>query len=474
MKKKLFSLAIATVLVLSALFTLVACDKGNTDDTILKEYVEKAQAMTTEELLEEAKKESGDFIAYGNTSRITKAMSNFIEKYGTELGLSSDNASAVKKSDSAIYELLNSEKSASNNSQNASMVLIQDSAMLSLYRTQSDILTNYIPRGMEDCVDEENLVPLAHQFINKLFIYNVSDSDNTAKFTNVWQLTEESYQGKIYFKSPKEESVNLNFLIMLTSDEWANKLQAAYKSLYNTEATDVGSDKTYKNYGYKWIAEFIANCNFTISSDTTIAGTLSKDDNAGNMGLFVLSKLRDSSVYGENLQVSAWDKDESGNYVTIDPFAGFMYSIYAQVATYGPRPYTAMLFINYLMTEEGFTPWKSLGGYSANKEVPVYSGKITTPALTDDGQEIYTDADGKEMTYTGKDGDAKVYTYLDGSGTIKSTDEGFEATLKTEEVSTITDSELSFWQERLVLEDGSYINSVKADVQDWIFAQMAE
>ena len=45
------------------------------------------------------------------------------------------------------------------------------------------------------------------------------------------------------------------------------------------------------------------------------------------------------------------------HYVKIEPFAGFMYALYAQLASHGPRPYTAMLFINYLMTAEGFAPW---------------------------------------------------------------------------------------------------------------------
>ena len=124
----------------------------------------------------------------------------------------------------------------------------------------------------------------------------------------------------------------------------------------------------------------------------------------GKLGLFVLSKLRDKSVTTDNLTVAAWDK-LNGEFVTIEPFAGFMYSIYAQLATAGPRPYTAMLFINYLMTQEGFAPWgESVGGYSANPGVPVFEG----------------------------------------------------------------DQQLSFWKDRLVFEDGEYISAVKVEVTDYI------
>ena len=82
-----------------------------------------------------------------------------------------------------------------------------------------------------------------------------------------------------------------------------------------------------------------------------------------------------------------------------------MYGLYAQLATHGPRPYTAMLFTNYLMTEEGFKPWaSSIGGYSANKDVPVHDG----------------------------------------------------------------DKDLSFYKNTLVMEDGKWINEVQAELSPWI------
>lgn len=508
MKKKLVSLILALALVVSAVFVLVSCN--TTLPSVSDEVIAAAEKMDMNALLAEAKKETGDFIAYGNTSRITTAMTNFVaSEYGKALGLTNTNAVAVKKSDSEIYELLRNESQAKSASGNASMVLIQDSASLDLERGAKDpLIKNYVSAQFKDKVDEKNRLPLAHQFINKLFMYNVSDKTNTAKFDNVWELTKSEYKGQIFFKSPKDEQVNMNFLIMLTSDEWSGKLEKAYKALNNNAAaTDVGEGKTYKNYGYKWIAEFLANCNFSISSDTTIASTLSKAENKGKMGLFVLSKLRDASVYGDNLQVSAWDlKDESGekvpaNFQKIDPFAGFMYSIYAQLAAKGPRPYTAMLFINYLMTAEGFTPWESLGGYSANKDVPVYEGSLTKPVETSDTRSkdglVWLDNNKKEMILTasekktidGKEVTIKTYTYLEGGATVtdkdpttgKATqikvdgkDKDISIKNKTEKLTMVKDQPLSFWADNLVIENGAYVLSVKADVQDWINTQLSK
>ncbi len=54
-----------------------------------------------------------------------------------------------------------------------------------------------------------------------------------------------------------------------------------------------------------------------------------------------------------------------------------MYPIYAMVSANANRPYTAMLFIEYLMTAEGFAPWsKSIGAYSGNSAIPEKEGDL--------------------------------------------------------------------------------------------------
>ena len=131
-----------------------------------------------------------------------------------------------------------------------------------------------------------------------------------------------------------------------------------------------------------------------------MAAGVSEETNADKVGLFVLSKLRDSSVKQANLTVGAWTKQ------SITPFAGFMYAIYSQICTRGPRPYTAMLFTNYLMSKEGFAPWgDAIGAYSGNQSV----------------------AENKN--------DQK---------------------------------NLAFYKQNLVIEDGEYINTVKAEAEAWI------
>jgi len=319
------------------------------------------KGLSTEELLALAKQEKGEFIVYGNTSRVASAVEGFVKKYGTELGLTTSTATGTKMNDADIYTTLLQEAVGSS-AKVASVVMIQDGAQLMTYKAGTDILINYVPESMKSVVSEADQNPLVHQYINKLFIWNnIGQSEQV--LTNVWQLTEPQWKNKVFFKNPTTEQVNMNFLVMCTSDDWSARIARAYLDYYGKDI-ELGS---YKNAGYKWVAEFIANCNFSISSDTTIAKTMAKADSEGCIGLFVLSKFRDidASIKG-NLSVGSWQATE------IEPFSGFMYPMYIQMTAKSNRPNTAKLFIDYLMSAEGFSPWgKDIGAYSTDPSIPV-------------------------------------------------------------------------------------------------------
>ena len=347
--KKLLALVLAACLLMTVVpaFATVA-------DTVAA-----SENLTHDELVEKAKAEEGTFIVYGNTSRISTAAENFSKLY--DIPFESNNLK-----DAEIYTKLESEIKGS--AKGADMVMIQDGAQLT-YAIEDGWVVNYVPASVKDTVGESDRNPLVHQYINKLFIYNKL-GENVPAIKNVWELTAPEMKGNIIFKNPENETVNMNFLVMLTSDAWAEKLAAAYKD-WKGEEIDLGS---YKNAGYKWIAEFLSNCTFG-SSDTTIAEEVSQETAAGKIGLFVLSKLRSSSVLTDNLTVAQYDSSENG--YTVEPFSGFMYPMYAMISANATRPYTAMLFIEYLMTQEGFQPWgKSIGAYSTSTAVTPNEGDL--------------------------------------------------------------------------------------------------
>ncbi|MBR3107416.1 MAG: extracellular solute-binding protein [Clostridia bacterium] len=347
--KKILCVVLALTMLLCALPALadVAAD------------VAAGEALTHDELVEKAKAETGTFVVYGNTSRITTAAEEFAALY--DIPFESNNLK-----DQEIYTKLRSETG----NGAADMVMIQDGAQLT-DAIDEGLVINFVPAAVKDVLDEADQQPaLVHQYINKLFIYN-NLGDSVPAIKNVWELTAPEMKGNVIFKNPESEKVNMNFLVMCTKDEWADKLADAYKA-WKGEDIDLGE---YKNAGYKWVAEFLDNVTFG-KSDTSIAEEVSQETAAGKIGLFVLSKLRSSSVLTDNLTVAQYDASANG--YAIEPFAGFMYPMYTMVNTKATRPYTAMLFIEYLMTQEGFKPWgKSIGAYSPNPAITVNDGDLT-------------------------------------------------------------------------------------------------
>jgi len=342
--KKFLALLMAACMLLAAVPALA--DVAST--------VAEAADLSHDELVEKALAESGTFTVAGNTSRISTAAENFAALYSIE-------TASNNLKDQEIYEKLQSET--------IDMVMIQDGAQL-LDAIDAGIVINYVPASVKDALPESDQQPaLVHQYINKLFIYN-NQGENVPAIKNVWELTAPEMKGNIIFKNPENEKVNMNFLVMLTNDEWSAKLAEAYKS-WKGEEIDLGE---YKTAGHKWIAEFLGNVTFG-KSDTTIAEEVSQETAAGKLGLFVLSKLRSSSVLTENLTVAQYDATANG--YAVEPFAGFMYPMYTMVSANASRPYTAMLFIEYLMSQEGFQPWgKSIGAYSPNPGIAINDGDL--------------------------------------------------------------------------------------------------
>ncbi len=116
--------------------------------------------------------------------------------------------------------------------------------------------------------------------------------------------------------------------------------------------------------------------NYTYTSASKMATGIASGA-AGNMGLFVFSKLRkvDEADRGK-LTVVQFEND-------VDCFSGLMYPIYATVCKDTECPYTCALFINYLLSEDGFAGEKSWnsnqGYYSPNTSIKKPEGLMDEP-----------------------------------------------------------------------------------------------
>lgn len=307
--------------------------------------------MTHEELVEAAKKE-GKVVVYSATSRIAAAGELFTAKYGIQ----------VESTNLKDYELI--EKVSKENSigaKGADFVIAQDGGRVKGELINLGYLYSYVPESLKNVIPKQYQDPLALCVINKLFIFN-NEISSDEPFDNIWALTTPEWKGKFQFKHPFQESVNSNFLTTITKPEIASKIAAAYKNYFGKDIV-----LTTPNAGYEWIKAIYENDLIVTTSDTKTAESIGiKGQNkTENAGLFVYSKLR--YVESKNLALQAM--------YNVDPFSGFYYPLYVLMSSNAQNTAAAKLFIEFLFSEEGFTPWSSdLGTYSTNPNIPIKAG----------------------------------------------------------------------------------------------------
>ena len=348
--KRMMSLVLALALLLGV------CAIANAET--VDEALAAAAKMTNEELYEKAKAEmaaGAQLNFYSTTSFAEKAAANFMNDYPELAG----KVVYAEIDDKETYTILTN-TIGSGVKDSADMALTQNGPDLKTYLLDEGLTLTYFPDALKDVVSEAEQEPAVVTYVNSLFIYH--NGEGSINFTNVWELTEEQWKDRIFFKDPTNETVNINFLIMLTSEKWNARLEEAYEARYG-KAWEAGE---FESAALQWIDGFLANVNYTYTSASKMAAGIASGA-PGNMGLFVFSKLRkvDEADRG-NLTVVQFENEVEG-------FSGFMYPIYATVCKDTECPYTCALFINYLLSEQGFAgpkSWNSSQGYySPNKTI---------------------------------------------------------------------------------------------------------
>ena len=348
MEEKIMKKAISLFLALCMVFALCTVSFAAEDLTDVQKAISEAASMPWDELLAKAQAEIGDneLHIYGVTSRVNEE--TFTEKTGIKIV-------TTAPTDSEIYELLENETGAG--IYGADVVLTQDSFMLVNDAIANGYLENYVPEEYKANILESDQFPLVCAYYGRLFFYNNGGEADKPIATNVWQFTEPEFAG-IEFKAPIDEKTSMNFLITLTSEKWQAKLAEAYKSYYGKDYESTGE---FENISYEWIYKFLNNCTF-IAKDSTIAEDVASGA-AGSTGLFVYSKLR--SVDATNIGICAKDG--------IEGFGGLLYPIYMMIAANAKYPYASCLYINYLLSEEGYNKvfGKDMGAYSSNSAIKI-------------------------------------------------------------------------------------------------------
>jgi ABC-type Fe3+ transport system substrate-binding protein len=339
---------------------LISCD--NEKGSPVQEAIKNAEKLSFSELVIKAKEEIGTnkLQVFGNSS----ALQDALDAFSIKTGIQTEN---TQLSDTQLFSRLITTIGAGTYA--ADMILAQDGNNIKSLLLNSNYVQTYIPREYKDIISPDDLIPAtATLYLNKIFMYN--NKDNTKNLlTNVWQLagknTDKGHLSNISFKSATSENVNMNFLIMLTSETWVKKLSSAYKDFYGF---DYVSEPEYENIGYKFIREFIKNTT-THQSDTRSVEQLPSTE-PSSIILANFNKIKGVKTDERPfITVAAYDNHING-------FDGFVYKMYSLISSNSKYPYAACALINYLSSAEGYQKaWGGLAGYySVNPNVSTANG----------------------------------------------------------------------------------------------------
>ena len=366
--KKLLSLLLAATM----LFTVTGCGggtddggaAGDTGESGLTEWEETANIYATdetdEELYEQAIAEGGEVTLYSISSRCGKVAEAFTAKY-PEI-----ECTAFDISTNELLEKVTREHEAGQYVADVVHIKDQDGSLYNEY-VQNKIFYLYQPADIFSHIDPsytETATPLYIE-LTQLF-YNAEAYPDGSPITNIWQLTEPQWKGKILMQNPLDNLSWGSWITGFCVGDVPDQLAAAYEELYG-EAL-VLSDGC-ENAGYEFLKRLHDNEPIYTSSSDEIAeavGTPGQSDPP--VGFSASSKLRKNEDNGWVLAP-----------VNLYPTTGIPAINTLYVVEGCQHPAAAKLLIRFMMggidgDTSGYEPFNTLGGWPVRDDIEPAEG----------------------------------------------------------------------------------------------------
>lgn len=363
------------------------------------ESTEGIDQSTFEELLQKGIENGKKVTVYSTHSVVVSGCEAFKNKYNLDVEFECTQIGDTNQITQVAEEV-------ASGAEGADLIFIQDGARVMSDLVEEGYVYNWYNQEIYDLVGADTEPLLVYDYCNKVFIFN-SDNVKEEDLSNIWYVTDEQYKGTVQMKDPYSEGVNMDFLTQITSDDYAAKLEAAYKDYYGT---DLVLDSDCPNAGYQWIKMLYNNGLVVGSSDGDIAQAIGAEGQSEQWSaLITLNKYKKNLDKGYKLGFAS----------SVTPFAGFIYPIYGLLTSNADNPDMAKAFLCWLFTEEG---------WFGNGELKINDGSL------------YNGMTGRFGDYSGNT-NLKV---TDGDKTVKE------------------------WKAILVEEDPIYCSEHRADVEDFI------
>ncbi|MGO3175561.1 MAG: ABC transporter substrate-binding protein [Microbacterium gubbeenense] len=322
-------------------------------------------ALSHEELVEMATEE-GEVNAYAFTSRIAAIEESFEAEYPDIDVVASDISS------SELITRLATEHTAG--SATADVAYVSDAPVVVTELLADGVLLPYVPSRVSDALPTEFQEPLpANRLSTKVLMYNEEAHPDGPPVTNLWELTEDDWSGRVVLVDP---NVRGDYLDLATEFSLrAEEMASAYADHFGEEIT---LDDGVPDAGLQFMKDLYANDAVLVDDTDTVnaaVGVTGQED--APVGFTSYSDRRDNEEEGWALQVA------SG----VAPSPGIVFPAYLGVTANAENPAAARLLIDFMMGDDsatggpGFEPFYVAGDYPTRTDIDTPADALSLDEL---------------------------------------------------------------------------------------------
>lgn len=304
---------------------------GDPDGTASEQLGISDEDYSLEALIEAAQDE-GPITVVDATGKIVDMAEAFTEKYGIE-------ATGVKLNAQEQEQIIQREGDAGNVQTDVFNMSNLPSVMSRI--VPQDYGVSWMPPDLVDEVPEGYQDPAITSNNPWVWAYNTEVHGETCPVSNMWELTDEEWEGRISIPDP---------LVRNETMFWFNQIETHHDDLM-AEAYEAhygeSLESTEDSATAEWVKRFAANSPSVVQSDTEAAETVGAPGQSDPFFGFTSTAL-----FRENDQ-SNW---QLGICSGMEPWTGQLTPRVAVIASGTEHPNASKLFVHYMMSGEGMGP----------------------------------------------------------------------------------------------------------------------
>ncbi|TQM14841.1 ABC transporter substrate-binding protein [Pseudonocardia kunmingensis] len=345
---------------------LTACGGGSpTPAPTPPPAADPLDTATVEELHAQARQE-GQVAVYSFTSRIAEVEAEFEATY--------PGVDVVATDISSTEQIARIKAEAAAGAPGADVAYLSDAPVVLDELLAAGLLRNYVPPRVAGALPAEHAAPLlANRLSTKTLVYNEEAHPDGPPVTNLWQLTDPEWNGRVVMVDPQVRGDYLDLMteVVLRSDEMA----AAHEQL---RGAPVQLDEGITGAGEQWIADLYANGVVLVDdTDNVNAAIGQRGQAAPPIGFTSYSDRRDNEDEGWALQAATG----------VAPAPGIAFPALLALTADTPHPAAARLLVDFLMGDgsatggPGYAPFYVPGDYPTRTDVTAPADAVSLEEL---------------------------------------------------------------------------------------------